>query len=34
MTKAFVSYRSKLTFVLTARVYGVQGESVDETLSC
>ena len=33
VTNAFVSSRSKLTFVLTTRVYGVQGELVDETLS-
>ena len=33
VTKAFVSSRSKLTFVMSTRVYGVQGESVDETLS-
>ena len=33
MTNAFVSPRSTLIFVLTTRVYGVQGESVDDTLS-
>ena len=33
VTKAFVSSRSKLTFVMSTRVYGVLAESVDETLS-
>ncbi len=33
VTKAFVSSRSKLTFVMSTRVYVVLAESVDETLS-
>ena len=33
MTNAFVSSRSTLIFDLTTRVYGVQGESVVDTLS-